>query len=196
MSETRQRAGRGRPTPLGRDPPPAHASEGRRGEWAHPIASLGPVRARAGPGARWSRRPGDTRGGRPRRPGACDRTGTPNPRTRARAACRVVRSTAFGEAGHGARDARSGGRHSRGAARARPTSVVIAYPATTAERRWSGSERLMQYRQRRYQRVEACPRDHREPPSQRRGLATRAARRLATRTGAPEAPLLLQRWLP
>jgi hypothetical protein len=35
-----------------------------------------------------------------------------------------------------------------------------------------------QYGQWRYQRVEACPRDHREPPSQRRGLAFRAVRRL------------------
>jgi hypothetical protein len=45
----------------------------------------------------------------------------------------------------------------------------------------------LQYGQWRYQRVEACPRDHREPPSQRRGLAFRAA--VETRVFAAEKRL-------
>src|SRR6266508_3011056 len=48
-----------------------------------------------------------------------------------------------------------------------------------------------QYGQWRYQRVRACPRTYGESPSQRRGLALRAAGLLADRPGAP---LPIQRW--
>ena len=64
-------------------------------------------------------------------------------------------------------------------ARSRPRSqrrpVLKLYTRATAERRWSGRDRLVQYRQWRYQRVEACPGTHWGIAiATRRGLAFRA----------------------
>src|SRR5579884_1089020 len=56
-------------------------------------------------------------------------------------------------------------------------SSADRYPGSTAERRWSDSD-FIKYGQWRYQRVEACPRDHRESPSQRGGRPRSRAERL------------------
>ena len=66
---------------------------------------------------------------------------------------------AYSAARQADRDAAERDRPARSRPRSQRRPVLRLYTRATAERRWSGRDRFVQYRQWRYQRVEACPRD-------------------------------------